>query len=213
MKTRERLGRIEDWLNSGQTITDSADHYSEPGYDLPEGKMVLFGNWWGESLSRKGDPTYVKDDDPVIRVGKVLERCGHELEWLDEWWVCSECGGAVRNTSDSYSWRPYYHIFNECEPVCGDCIKADPSAYIEDLLNNDEDAVTFDLNLTALGFEQVPEDVWYENGWHPGQDDDPREIGPRMTPEGHDRIWLINSVGQFDMRFTMWTRPEGWEAE
>lgn len=203
---------MEDWLDDCDTITDYASAYSEPGYTLPEGKMVIFGSWWGQSLSRKEDPTYVKANDPVLRLATVLERSGHVLEWHDEWWTCGECGNAIRTTADSYSWTPSYVLLHECEVVCVECIAADPEEYVQHLLNNDSTADTFGTDLEALGFVQIPEDTFYESGWHPGQTDDPAEIGPRMTPEGHDRVWQINGVGQFDIRFTMWTRPDDYES-
>jgi len=85
-----------------------AKEYAEPGYTDPE-RGILFANW---NYFPRG-------------VDSILEQYGFEIEWSDEWHRCDDCGKAVRHQPDSWSWQPYYQLLNECEVVCGDCLKAD----------------------------------------------------------------------------------------
>ena len=164
-----------------------APAYAEPGYTNPE-RGILFGNW-------NYFPTAVTS---------LLEQYGYAIEWSGEWSTCDQCGNAVRTTADSYSWQPSHVILNECEIVCTDCIKGDASDYLESL----EDEPTKALNISSIdpadyGYTLVQGD--YENGFHPGQTDNPKQIHAELTEKGHSRIlFVIDSVGQFDIRFQAW---------
>lgn len=208
--TKPRLGSLQDHLDCGDIIYNYAEDYAEPGYRLDGDGPIALGDWNDKYRYDRdtGERTLV--DDTPSRLAAVLERCGWTIDWEDEYLVC-DCGKAFRTTADSYSWK-MYGVIGDGEYACGDCVHDDPETWIVDLLNNDRRADTLGLDLAALGFRQIPEDEYYENGWHPGQTDDPSEIGPRMTPEGHDRIWQIIGVGQFDVRFSMWVRPENYDG-
>jgi hypothetical protein len=83
-----------------------AKEYAEPGYtDTPRG--ILFADW---NYFPRG-------------VDSILERYGFEIEWSDEWDICSDCSRAVRTSANSYGWQPSFVLVNECEIVCVDCLK------------------------------------------------------------------------------------------
>lgn len=165
-----------------------AEAYAERGYTDPK-RGILFANW-------NHFPPKVTD---------LLERMGYAIEWSDEWSTCDDCGKAVRTSPDSYGWRASFYLANECEIICHECVTSDPDVYVEAHLNNTSKALTIDVDLAALGFERINADH-FENGLHPGQNDDPKTIA-KNVPAGYDFVFAIPSVGQFDINFDLWIRP------
>lgn len=164
-----------------------APAYAERGYDDPA-KGILFANW--NYFSRE--------------VSDILERAGYAIEWSDEWTTCCNCGKALRTSADSYGWRPsYLCAVDDSDYCCIDC--ADIESVLESYEDNPNRAFNDHVNPADYGYEQIEGD--FENGWHPGQNDDPKAIFKRLREAGHDRIlFTIDSVGQFDMRFSAWKK-------
>lgn len=200
----------------GDIVTEIGVGYAEPGY--PSDARWVLGNWNNKTKHVPGIErgratkyaTIVTDRTPE-RLGNALEWIGIELEWSDEWTTCSECFRLVRIQADSYSWTPSYLVVNECEIICHECAKEDIGAYVGEYVNDADKAITWidSRELSAAGWTQWEErnPHTYENGWHPGQTDDPHAILAdiqRWTDV--DVVFLIDSVGQFDMRFSAWTR-------
>ncbi len=50
----------------------------------------------------------------------------------------------------------------------------------------------------------------FENGWHPGQTDDPKKILAEYQAKFPDKEFLfqVPEVGQFDVMFTIWGRDK-----
>ena len=173
---------------------DFATGCAEPGYD---NKPVILANW-----NNVPDKVYTS-----------LEKSGYLCEWSDEWIACDECCKVFRSSPDSYSWGMFGHVFDGYA-VCGDCIKDDPDDYLEDLTNNPRRAITCSilrvLDLPELGYEQIATD--FENGFYPGQNDNPENILKSAREKyGHDHrfIFAIDSQGQFDIGFSLWHKlPE-----
>jgi hypothetical protein len=164
-----------------------ASEYAEPGYTQPA-KGIVFANW---NVFPRG-------------LDSILERAGYEIEWSDEWSTCEDCGRAVRTSADSYGWTRSYVIMGEGSLLCRECV--DEDEYINEYLLNKTDAAdTFGIDLAAHGFTKVNADS-YQNGWHPGQNDNPRDIADKLT-SGVDYVFQIDDKGQFDIRFSVWTRP------
>ena len=163
-----------------------ASSYCEPGYAQPE-RGILFANW-----------NYFPS-----AVTELLEKHGYAIEWSDEWYTC-ECGKAVRTSANSYNWQPSYVILHECEIVCLDCLNGDTGEYLESLEDNPHTALNLpSIDPAQYGYKLVQGDL--ENGWLPGQNDDPKAIHTKLTAEGHSRIlFSIDSVGQFDTQFSVW---------
>jgi len=213
-------------------VSDLVVGYAEPGYGSDESVIVL-GNWNDKTKYVQGivggRPTRhapITTSNIPTRLGNALERIGVELEWSDEWTTCGECYRALRTQGDSYGWT-MFGAFTGDGYTCQDCMKADPNAYLtdtgygnEEYINNSRNAVTWltGAELKAIGFTQwAPNDPQsYENGWHPGQTDDPKEILKEITETGEwaETVFLIDSVGQFDIRFSAWVRnPDGEASE
>ena len=163
-----------------------AGEYAELGYSQPE-KGILFANW---NLFPRG-------------VDTLLESMGYEIEWSDEWSTCGNCGKAFRISSDSYGWQPSYFLVNECEELCKDC--CDIPEYLESLEDNPRKAVNDHISPADYGYVKLEGN--FENGFHPGQNDDPRKIYKRLHELGHKRLLFnIDSVGQFDISFSIWKK-------
>ena len=157
-----------------------APAYAEPGYLKPK-KAILFFNW----------------NEVGRRTFDLLEQYGFECEWEDEWTQCGGCGKALRTSPDSYSWQPsYFEIDGEL--TCIEC--TDIEAYLETLEDNPRRAVNDHIDPADYGYVKLEGD--FENSFHPGQNDNPREIFKRLQAAGHKRLLFnISSVGQFDIRF------------
>lgn len=176
--------------------------YAELGYHTPE-KGIVFGNWnptCGFSVTKSEQAR-----NPVSKLSRVLEANGFELEWADEWDICCDCGKAVRTSADCYSWAPYFRILNECELVCLDCI--DREAYLESIEDDCNAACPPQWNPEEHGYTKYNGD--FETGWHPGQNDKPKDILAKMHELGMSRVvFKIASVGQFDCTWQAYFRNE-----
>lgn len=233
--TAERAARLiravcgEDY-GDGYTVTDVAHDYAEPGYRLTTpGGVVVFGNWNPARWPRDGEPALTLAERAPDRLAAALENIGADVEWCDEWTTCAECYRALRTEADSYRWTMYGAWIDDHGYVCSDCLREDLDQSLEDVgaPNNARYALTFvtGAELAAAGWTQweAGDAHQYESGWHPGQDDDPAAILAAVPGHGEDPgrwadrdagetvnvVFLVDAVGQFDCRFSAWTRPAG----
>lgn len=193
------LATIDDLgIEWGEHELDYCIGYAEPGYGATD-TVVVFADWNATELAPLADTIEATD--------------GAGLEWSDEWHRCDECYRAVRIEPDSYSWRPYYAWVNECEIICADCLREDVAGNLEQYRNDPDNAVTWasHADMVAAGWERwAPADPrTFETGWHPGQTDDPRSVLDMIREETDaDVVFLIDSTGQFDMRWSAWVERE-----
>ena len=82
---------------------------------------------------------------------------------------------------------------------------------------NDSDKALHSVALPALeaeGFKCREKEESYcerfETGFHPGQNDDPRDVEKWLQKEmpEHEFIFVINSSGQFDVKWSVYIRKE-----
>lgn len=144
LNKNELLERVERIIEAGRSsaktsegrsqvdsITIATEGYAEPGYDDPRSGVIAFGNW--NDISRyDGQKFHVIDDTPG-RVASLLEKLGVELDWSDEWTICEGCHKAVRTQANSYRWRASYADDGCGSILCHECIKADPTDYLQSL--------------------------------------------------------------------------------
>jgi hypothetical protein len=186
---------IEKILNKHGADLEYARHYGERGYDDPE-NWILLSNW-----------NHVKRPTQ-----DWLESHGYSLEWSDEWVVSYENDSkAYRTSPDSYGWKPSYIILDDGDIIGRDDIESgdEIDTYIGHLLNDSNKADTFDVDWTQHGFVKLNDDS-YESGFHPGQNDKPKDIlkeAQRKNPNS-DFIFSIDSTGQFDLNFSIWARTK-----
>lgn len=161
---------------------------AEPGYD---DKPVIMANW----------------NNIEGAIYDALEGEGFSCEWEDEWITCDECGKAFRTSPDSYGWEMFGAIFDGFA-LCGNCIDAEE--YLESIENKPRKALTCSLldviDPTEHGYTLVEDG--FENGFHPGQNDDPAKILAGLLendPQGRF-VFAITGQGQFDIEFAVHKR-------
>jgi hypothetical protein len=184
--------------------------YAEPGYQTPaNGAGVYRANWNG--LSEWDGRERKSIDDTMPRLSAILEHIGAGIEWGDEWSDCYQCGKLVRTSPDSYGWQPSY-IRTEDGEVCHECVSKDPEAYLLELEGDADRAWTLDIDPADHGYTLLEEG--FENGFHPGQNDDPREIAGRLRARGIDNfVFRLDSVGQFDASFSVYVPDDYADSE
>ncbi len=211
-------------------IYDWAPEYGEPGYDLPEGGLVVLGDYWcrckqhpraGQSQhSFSGRREIVAEDLHDIgehhpRIWEQMKSQGYEFEWYDEWAIDHEAGKVYRTQGDSYMWRPSA-IYDEG----GELMTADTDleVWLEWLLDEPGRRCLptniIDISqLEEVGFFRWPEPDSddFENGWHPGQTDDPAKILAEIarTHPDHDAVFVLTENSQFYSKFAAYIRPQG----
>jgi hypothetical protein len=196
----EGLGPIEDRADYLRQLERSAtselenmtyaQEYAEPGYAQPE-KGILFADW---NVFPRGLDT-------------ILERYGYAIEWSDEWSMCEDCGRAFRTSPDSYSWQPSHIWEGECSLVCLDC--ADYPAYLESLENDPDACCMRSCDPSDYGYERLSDSKEYENGFFPGQHDNPADILKALHAKGYRRIvFRLAKTSQFYVKFETWRKIE-----
>lgn len=216
-KTVGKMAERWDW--------EIASEYGEPGYDMPygasDGAGIILGDYWcrcGTVLREDGSPNLHDVFHHYPRLGVALEEQGWQLEWDDEWVVDWENGGkCYRISGDSYSWQPSLIITEYGDFLTPD---DDVEEWVAEMGNDPHRCITARAkstsDLEAAGFVRwEPDDPHtYESGWHPGQTDDPESITREIREAtGLDEdeltiVFYLNSSGQFDVRFSAWTRDE-----
>lgn len=150
------------------------------------------------------------------RLFKALERIGVECYWYDEYGNCYDCQKLLRTTHDSYHWQPGYVTCDD-GLVCFDCIDTSDDSFLDEFkfVDNYEKCVPDKLaeSLERLGWQ--PYNGTYENGWHPGQTDDPHVIFDKIKKESPELsvVFRLDEVSQFYIRFTAWTKNRSTDDE
>lgn len=197
----------------GYMVTSVIVGYAEPGYGNDESVIVL-GDWNPRRVN--GIEDYWHSDDPdvtlPVRLARSLERVGAEIQWCDEWTSCNGCLKAIRTTADSYSWRPAF-AWTDDGIYCHTCMADAGIDGLEDYINDPHKCVTWcePSHVESLGFVkwEPGEEHTYENGWHPGQTDDPEailsEIVERYAAASKDTprvLFFLDESSQFYIRFS-----------
>ena len=179
----------------------------EMGY---EDKMMITADW---------------NPPKMEKIYKFLEKFEDilELDWSDEWTNCSDCNKAVRTSPDSYGWERSY-IMGEHDLVCHECITEDINFLIDTYKNTTDRAIPSWAKpliieegftcLEDLDYEGKPFCERFETGWHSFQTDDPEKVIKKLKEElGElwfdnyiEYIFAINSVGQFDVHWSVYVR-------
>jgi len=197
----------------GYIVTNVVVGYSEPDYGSDDA-VIVFGNWNPKRFPRGDDAPLSKSENIGPRLAGALEKVGAEVQWLDEWTECQNCFRAIRTEPDSYSWRPAFAWLDDCSIICSRCLLENMDDSIEsgEYVNNADKAITWTdgATLEREGWTQwAPGDPHqYANGWHPGQDDDPAAILAEIlaSDETAEVVFLVDATGQFDVRFSAYTR-------
>jgi hypothetical protein len=196
-KTRQGENRIEE--------TEYHHGVAEPGYD---DKPTVLGNW--NKISKWHKDRSIDLDEAPARMAHALEAAGLSIEWSDEWTVCADCSKLVRSQPDSYSWTRAYWDDEDGYAHCERCTDKDDSEYLEWLEGHEDRAATFQVDLEAAGYKCLEDRL--ESGLYGGQDASPSKIAAALRKQGVERfIFSLDSVGQFDARFSLWVHSDDLE--
>jgi hypothetical protein len=197
--TRAQTYGIEDW----------SDAYADTGYTLPKaGTCILFGNWNIQTRYDAATKRLIDINDRPKRFSVIAEYAGYAIEWADQWTTCYGCNKAVRTSPDSYSWQASYVFSNDSELLCLACV--DWPEYLCSIEDAPDRAVSAHCNPAEHGYRRLGDANQYENGWHPGQTDDPHGILKALHDKGERGIvFRVGETSQFYIRFEVWQRiPE-----
>ena len=230
--SQRTVSAIVERLYESGVVTDYANEYGEPGYDFTiradtETPMFLMGDWWCKCghhpRAGKPDRGFWGNPDQLVqpdalhsvqehhpRLWDQLERQGVETVFYDEWIVDHEHGKAYRTQPDCYQWQPTAIITDVGDLLTPD---HDIEEWIGYMVNSPTrclpETVFSEGDLRAAGFE--PYSGLYENGWHPGQNDDPHQITDKIRAERGDTVdivFYLDGTSQFYIEFTAWIRPK-----
>lgn len=185
------------------------DGYAEPGYTDPESGIIVTADWNDDTPCV---PTSSLPDWPgyetMITLGDALEFLGVELEWSDEWDACGHCGKLFRTQPDSYQWRAsYWYDENQCEYICCECVRRDPSDYIEFCNGNARTAIQIDIDPADHGYTLHMSGM--DRGWHNSQTADPETIALDLRARGiYDFVFKIDEKYQFTTVFSVWVKSQ-----
>ena len=178
--------------------------------DTGDSDAVLVAGDWNTPRHASGYGAGAYD-----RVADALSALGAEIVWNDEYVGCDICFRAIRTAPTHYGWTPGY-IWDDDGPVCLECIRPDLESYIGPFLNDPTRALPSGLDPESVGFTLwAPGDPrTFETGWHPGQDDDPAAVLAEIREQTDDDvIFRIAGVGQFDICWHAYVRPEDYTAD
>jgi len=180
--------------------------------DEAKGYLAEESSWVRWGIPFRTQRVYMGEDNTMPRVAELAEKAGYTIEWSDEWLIC-DCGKAFRTSGDCYGWTMHGVIYNG-DYACGDCILEDPTEYLEHLEGNPRAAVTIDsIDLEEAGYKDVNPDDTFENGLYGGQCANPTTIAKSLEAAEVERfIFRIDSVGQFDVRFSCFVHEDEYEA-
>lgn len=185
----------------GETITDTASEYGEPGYGTyTRNGPILFGSWWCRTCDKADGLHDVQSHHP--RFWAQLESQGYEFEWYDEWWVDYETSKAYRTQADSYHWQSSIQ-WNEdiCNFLTPD---HDDSDWIEWAMN-DPDRCLMARFRHLEGWTLLEDRL--ENGWHQGMDDKPADA-VKHVPDGYDYVFVLDETSQFYITFSLYIKEQ-----
>lgn len=145
------------------------------------------------------------DLDELSIIDDVM--CIHAV-WSDCTSECYGCGKALNTEPDSYGWKPAYVEIEDDGLYCIECMKSDPEAYFQSVINHEKDGTLLDP--TDYGFVRVKADEYssWAHGWHDGQNDSPSAQRALLNKHGFDVIFEI-FPSQFYIEWDLFVRPEG----
>ncbi len=193
----EVYSRLIEYCDEKRLFVYTYPGISEKGYDdIP----MICANWNKKKLRR------------ILNWGEKYFQGEIQFEWDDEWTMCVECNKAVRSHADSYGWSPSFLWLND-DIICHNHYED----YVEDIIeyykNDTSKAVHSDFFplLKKAGFICYSPDEYcqrFETGFHPHQTDDPAKVAKDIQENlpGYDYIFKIDSVGQFDISWSVFLR-------
>mgnify|MGYP000249887354 CR=1 FL=1 len=150
-------------------------------------------------------------------IGAAMEKFDVVSAFEDEIERCDICATAVETQPTSWSWQPNFIRDEHMELLCRNCVEAMDEEELEDVIAHFSCAVKalpdwMKKQLDRIGFVCLENDdmacARFESGFFPGQNDDPERVAEDLDEKlpHHEYVFVLNSVGQFDMDWSVWVR-------
>ena len=167
--------------------------YDEVGDSDQDYKGAIVADWWDYPHEWK----------------HLLDSSGYALYFDDEVIICGQ-GKVWETTPTHYGWEPKFMVTQDGEIITLDDA---PSHWIDECILTDfmHEMVALPSfisqeEIEAEGFVKFNTEQTYENGFHPGQTDDPKKITQTLLEDYNEVLFQIARVGQFDVQFDVWVR-------
>lgn len=147
--------------------------------------------------------------EPLDELMQAFEEKFGEFGFSDEYDFCGACGKIIKTSPDSYSWQPDF-ILTDDGYIHVDCINLDD---VLESHKNHEKALPPQLQQRAIDQGLLIEisDITFENGLHPGMNDDPKII-IRTFKRARIDVWFNVQPSQFYVEFTVLVQPDNESA-
>tara|TARA_R110000868_G_scaffold49697_1_gene159904 strand:- start:5134 stop:5862 length:729 start_codon:yes stop_codon:yes gene_type:complete len=189
-------------------------HWNDPIYQYKRAEQEIeeldsYPNWFDESFDGKAVLT-ANWNNVSKRTYSLLEAYGFDCAWSDQVEGCKNCYRAVNNTPQCYGDMQVIKRIEDENGIVSLCPRCAVERFDEDvlpsLINNPSSADTLGMDLASYGFTRHNGE--YENGFHAHQTDDPKAIMDSIhaTRPELEVIFQIRDIGQFDVKFSAWTR-------
>lgn len=193
----KKLDRVLNWLGK----IDPDYQYGE----TIESEKIIIANW-----------NKISDKYPNFDVWSS-DTFGNDIVWGydDEYYQCNHCYKYIPIYPSYYGDTQEYVWLGDCEVLCPDCAFEFPSDLIEEYTNQTNKAfpnwgvdVLKEDGFICLDSEDTENCAIFENGFYPGQNDNPVDIIAKFgdTIYKYDYVFVINSAGQFDVQFSLWLK-------
>ena len=132
---------------------------------------------------------------------------GDNYGFADEFYICENCLKAYRLDMNGMGYNEMWVADGTC--LCADCVREDPSEYIEFLINNPDRAniILNDGELQGFGFTKM-NDEHYANGLY-DLHDNPHKIYEKIK-ESNPNSKIIFSIyknhNPFEVEFDVWVK-------
>ena len=146
---------------------------------------------------------------------ETMNKYGYDIEllWSDTYQQCSSCYKYFDGLPAYYGDQSNTGIWvSDCDYLCPDCALE----YIDDIIEYHKNSTDFAApswmieTLKEKGFLCLDECKIYENGFHPGQNDNPVDIAKQLDNEcitgDYDFLFALTDIGQFDVHFIVLIR-------
>jgi len=197
--SKELMCRIIDYIEKH----DNNVYY---GYDV-QGDFIIIADWNNNKLNSLDNWLSCKYyEHKLITLG-----------FHDEYCFCDNCSNLIDMIPRYYGDTGWFMITDE-GVFCKDCIISDPDIIIDYCINKNDTAIPEYLKdyIIKEGFTCFSNDYndeycpIYETGFHQHQNDNPKDIEKRILELKHDYdyLFMINSVGQFDVKWSAFIRRQ-----
>jgi hypothetical protein len=188
---------------------DYCDTYGEPGYDDPEGGVIL-GDFWCRTcpkVKEDGTSNHHSVEKHYPHIFQALVDQGWEFEWADEWVIDHERSKCYRVEPNSYTWKSSI-LWTD-----GDFLTPDDPLedWLEEVMNDSHrclsDGIWSESQFEELGFHKWNTDDVYRNGWYDREDrpeDVENSIRRKYECRDVDIFFVHDYSSQFEIGFSAW---------